>query len=56
MRVLLFTGKGGVGKTTLAAATAVRLAVDGRKTLVVSTDPAHSLGDAFGVPLTHEPT
>ncbi len=56
MRVLLFTGKGGVGKTTLAAATAARLAIDGRKTLVVSTDPAHSLGDAFGVPLTHEPT
>ena len=55
MRVLLFTGKGGVGKTTLAAATAARLAAEGRKTLVVSTDPAHSLGDAFGVPLTHEP-
>lgn len=52
MRVLLFTGKGGVGKTTLAAATAARLAADGRKTLVVSTDPAHSLGDALGVHLT----
>ena len=48
MRVVLFTGKGGVGKTTLAAATAVRLARSGRKTLVVSTDPAHSLGDALG--------
>lgn len=50
-RLLLFTGKGGVGKTTLAAATAAALAAGGRKALVVSTDPAHSLGDAFGVPL-----
>jgi arsenite-transporting ATPase len=56
MRVLLFTGKGGVGKTTLAAATAARLAAHGRKTLVVSTDPAHSLGDALGVPLDGDPT
>jgi arsenite-transporting ATPase len=55
MRVLLFTGKGGVGKTTLAAATAAHLAVTGRKTLVVSTDPAHSLGDALGVPLDGDP-
>ena len=55
MRVLLFTGKGGVGKTTLAAATAARLAAVGRKTLVVSTDPAHSLGDALGVPRLTEP-
>jgi arsenite-transporting ATPase len=55
VRVLLFTGKGGVGKTTLAAATAARLATLGRKTLVVSTDPAHSLGDALGLPLHHEP-
>ncbi|MFC6090409.1 ArsA family ATPase [Saccharothrix lopnurensis] len=51
-RLLLFTGKGGVGKTTLAAATAAALAAGGRKTLVVSTDPAHSLGDALGVPLS----
>ncbi|APU23064.1 ArsA family ATPase [Actinoalloteichus sp. GBA129-24] len=55
MRLLLFTGKGGVGKTTLAAATAARLARDGVKTLVVSTDPAHSLGDAFGLALGDEP-
>lgn len=55
MRVLLFTGKGGVGKTTLAAATAAVLARRGSKTLVVSTDPAHSLGDAFGGPLAAEP-
>lgn len=55
MRVLLFTGKGGVGKTTLAAATAARLAAGGRKTLVVSTDPAHSLADALDVALDGEP-
>ena len=47
MRVLLFTGKGGVGKTTTAAATALRCARDGHRTIVVSTDPAHSLGDAY---------
>ena len=56
MRILLFTGKGGVGKTTLAAATAARLAASGRKSLVVSTDPAHSLGDAFGLRLGDEPS
>jgi arsenite-transporting ATPase len=55
VRVLLFTGKGGVGKTTAAAATAVRAAALGHKTLVVSTDAAHSLGDAFGTPLGPEP-
>ncbi|HVV10230.1 ArsA family ATPase [Amycolatopsis sp.] len=55
MRLLLFTGKGGVGKTTLAAATAAGLAAKGHKTLVVSTDPAHSLGDAFSRTLTAEP-
>lgn len=47
MRILLFSGKGGVGKTTAAAATGVRLAQMGRKTLVMSVDPAHSLGDSF---------
>ncbi|WP_406830426.1 ArsA family ATPase [Pedococcus sp. KACC 23699] len=51
MRVILFTGKGGVGKTTTAAATAVRAARDGVKTLVMSTDAAHSLGDTLGVAL-----
>ncbi|MEV6645891.1 ArsA family ATPase [Amycolatopsis sp. NPDC051371] len=56
MRILLFTGKGGVGKTTLAAATGAALAGRGRKTLVVSTDPAHSLGDAFGHTLGAEPS
>jgi arsenite-transporting ATPase len=52
VRILLFTGKGGVGKTTVAAATAVRAAAGGHRTLVMSTDPAHSLADSFDVPLT----
>ncbi len=56
MRVLLFTGKGGVGKTTASAATAALAAARGRKTLVLSTDPSHSLADALGVPLGAEPT
>jgi arsenite-transporting ATPase len=56
VRVLLFTGKGGVGKTTASAATAAYAASRGRKTLVLSTDPAHSLADAFGVPLGGAPT
>jgi arsenite-transporting ATPase len=47
MRVLLFTGKGGVGKTTVAAATAVKAARAGARTLIMSTDPAHSLADSF---------
>jgi arsenite-transporting ATPase len=50
-RILLFTGKGGVGKTTAAAATALRCAHSGLRTLALSTDPAHSLGDAFDRPL-----
>ena len=56
MRVLLFTGKGGVGKTTASAATAAAAAARGSKVLVLSTDPAHSLADALGVPLTGVPT
>ena len=52
---VIFTGKGGVGKTTIAAATAVRLADSGLRTLVISTDPAHSLGDALGIRLGSEP-
>jgi arsenite-transporting ATPase len=47
VRILLFSGKGGVGKTSVAAATAVHLAGSGRKTLVMSVDPAHSLADSF---------
>ena len=56
MRVLLFTGKGGVGKTTIAAATAVRSAESGLRTLVMSTDPAHSLGDSFDEEIGSAPT
>src|SRR5437868_15194654 len=47
MRILLFSGKGGVGKTSLAAATGLKLAQLGYRTLVMSIDPAHSLGDSF---------
>jgi len=56
MRIIMYLGKGGVGKTTLAAATAVRSAELGYRTLVVSTDIAHSLADSFDLPLTAEPT
>ena len=56
MRIILFTGKGGVGKTTTAAATALKCAQKGLKTLVVSTDPAHSLSDALNIELQPEPT
>jgi len=55
MRIILFTGKGGVGKTTIAAATAIKTAGQGLKTLVISTDPAHSLSDALGYHLGPEP-
>jgi arsenite-transporting ATPase len=48
-RIILYTGKGGVGKTSMAAATAVGLANSGKSTLIISTDPAHSLGDALNV-------
>ena len=56
MRVILFTGKGGVGKTTIAASTAVRSAAAGQRTLIMSTDPAHSLADAFEVVIGNDPT
>jgi arsenite/tail-anchored protein-transporting ATPase len=55
VRTLLFTGKGGVGKSTVAAATATLAADAGHRTLVLSTDAAHSLADAFGVTIGHEP-
>ena len=55
MRIILYLGKGGVGKTTISAATAVRSAELGKRTLVVSTDLAHSLADCFDTPLTSEP-
>jgi len=56
MRILLYTGKGGVGKTSVSAATALRCADLGYRTVVVSTDPAHSLADSFDMPLGPEPT
>ncbi len=55
MRVILMTGKGGVGKTSVAAATGLRCAELGHKTLVLSTDPAHSLADSFDMELEHAP-
>src|SRR4051812_38485201 len=54
-RTILYTGKGGVGKTSVAAATARRCAAAGLDTVVLSTDPAHSLGDALEAPLGAEP-
>jgi arsenite-transporting ATPase len=55
VRILLFTGKGGVGKSTVAAGTAALAAASGKRTLVLSTDAAHSLADAFGVTVGPEP-
>src|SRR5437667_2478432 len=54
MRIILYLGKGGVGKTTISAATAVRSAALGKRTLVVSTDLAHSLADCFNTTLASE--
>jgi arsenite-transporting ATPase len=56
MRIILVTGKGGVGKTTVSSATAIRAADLGYSTLVMSTDPAHSLADAFDQALGDSPT
>ena len=55
-RYLFFTGKGGVGKTALACATAIRLAGAGKRILLVSTDPASNLDEMLGVPLSQRPT
>jgi arsenite-transporting ATPase len=55
VRVLLHTGKGGVGKTTLALATALGAARHGHRVFVLSTDPAHSLADALGAPVGPHP-
>jgi arsenite-transporting ATPase len=55
-RIVLYTGKGGVGKTSVAAATGLITAERGHRTLIISTDIAHSLGDVFDVPLGAEPT
>lgn len=55
MKIILYTGKGGVGKTSVAAATALRCAEMGYKTIILSTDAAHSLADSFDVELGNEP-
>jgi arsenite/tail-anchored protein-transporting ATPase len=55
-RIILYTGKGGVGKTSVAAATARRCAAAGARTLVLSTDPAHSLAESLQAPVDGEPT
>jgi len=55
MRIILYTGKGGVGKTSIAAATACKIASEGRRVLIVSTDQAHSLGDSFDIKLSNDP-
>jgi arsenite-transporting ATPase len=55
MRIILYTGKGGVGKTSVAAATALRCAELGYRTIVISTDAAHSLADSFEMPIGKEP-
>ena len=55
-RIIVYTGKGGVGKTSIAAATALLAAERGYRTIVISTDAAHSLADSFDVPLGPEPT
>ncbi len=54
-RIILFTGKGGVGKTSVSAATGLLSAMEGKKTLIISTDPAHSLRDAFNIEIGSEP-
>ncbi|MHB8062161.1 MAG: ArsA family ATPase [Ruminiclostridium sp.] len=55
MRIILYTGKGGVGKTSIAAATACKIANEGKRVLVVSTDQAHSLRDSFDMKLSNDP-
>ncbi len=54
-RILFFTGKGGVGKTTVACAAAIQLADSGKKVLLVSTDPASNLDEVLDAPLSHHP-
>lgn len=55
MRVILYTGKGGVGKTSIAAATAIKLADEGNRVMIISTDQAHSLSDSLDIKLSCEP-
>ncbi|MBU5437335.1 ArsA family ATPase [Tissierella sp. MSJ-40] len=56
MRIILYTGKGGVGKTSVAAATACKIAKKGKRVLIMSTDQAHSLSDSFDLRLSNTPT
>jgi arsenite-transporting ATPase len=56
MRIILYTGKGGVGKTSVAAATACKIAKEGKRVLIMSTDAAHSLSDSFDIKLSNKPT
>ncbi len=51
-RAIFIVGKGGVGKTTIAASLAVKMADEGKNTLIISIDPAHNLGDVFGMKLS----
>ena len=55
MRIIVHTGKGGVGKTSISAATALRCAEMGQRTIVISTDTAHSLADSLDVKIGPEP-
>ena len=56
MRIILFTGKGGVGKTTISSATAIKCSQLNYKTIVISTDPAHSISDSFDKYVGSNPT
>lgn len=56
MRIILYTGKGGVGKTSMAAATACKIAKSGKKVMIISTDQAHSLSDAFDMKIQRDKT
>jgi len=56
MRIIIYTGKGGVGKTSVSAATACKIAKNNKKVLIMSTDAAHSLSDSFEIKLKNEPT
>ncbi len=56
MRIIFFTGKGGVGKSVISSATALRSSELGHETLLISTDPAHTLSDIFGFKISFQET